>query len=334
MPTTATTLTSWTRALKKALDKAGCDSSALLREAGMDIRALDDPDARYPLAQTRKLWRLAVQATGDSALGLKVASEVSQTTFHALGYTLLASGTLKEAFERIVRYYRLATDVAAPRLLQQGGEYHFVMGLPERGELPADEAVDAFASLFVRSCRALAGSDFSPLRIEFRRAEPADRDSFERILRAPLVFKAPENKLVFERDSFERKLEGANPELARHNDAIVLRYLARFDRDNIVARVQAALIERLPQGEPAQEDIARALHLSLRSLQRKLAEEYTTYKDQLDGTRRELALSYLRDPQYRLSDITYLLGFADTSSFSRACRRWTGLPPSRYRATL
>ena len=333
MPTTATTLTSWTRALKKALDKAGCDSNALLREAGMDLKALDDPNARYPLAQTRKLWRLAVQATGDSALGLKVASEVSQTTFHALGYTVLASTTLKEAFERIVRYYRLATDAAAPRLVRQGEEYHFCIGLPERGELPADEAVDAFASLFVRSCRALAGRDFALLRIELRRPEPADRLSFERILRAPLVFNAAENKLVFERDSFERPLEGANPELARHNDAIAVRYLARFDRDNIVARVQAALIERLPQGEPAQEDIATALHLSLRSLQRKLADECTTYKDQLDTTRRELALSYVRDSQHRLSEITYLLGFADTSSFSRAFRRWTGVPPSRYRAT-
>lgn len=330
MPHTATALASWARAIRRALDAAGCDSTALFREAGLDERLLDDPTARYPVDRTTRLWRLAVAATGDAAFGLKVASAVTQTTFHALGYTLVASATLQEAFERVVRYFRIVTDAGELQLQRQGREYHFEM-YPPAGLQPADEATDAFVSVFVRMCRALAGRDFAPLRIELRRASPPDRAAFERILRAPLVFGAPATRIVFAAEDFERPLEGSNPELARHNDAIVLKHLARLDQGDLRARVAAALIERLPHGEPSQQEIGAALHLSTRSLQRRLAADGVSYQDVLEDTRRTLATSYLADPEYSVSEVTYLLGFSDTSSFSRAFRRWTGQSPSAFR---
>lgn len=326
----ATALTSWSRALRRALDRAGCDSAALFAQAGLDFAALDDPNARYPLERTTRLWRLAVQATGDPCLGLAVASQVTQTTFHALGYSLSASTTLAEAFERIVRYFRLVTDAAELEFHLEDDRYRFVIR-PLDQPRPADEAIDAFASLFVRLCRSVLGREFAPLRVRLQRAAPQS-DCFDKVFRAPLEFGCEQNELWFAQEPFERRLEGANPELARHNDEIVLRHLARFDRDNLRARSRAALIERLPLGEPSAEKLAEALHLSLRSLQRKLAEEGTSYEEILTATRRELALSYLAERRYSISEITYLLGFSDTSSFTRAFKRWTGQSPSQYGA--
>jgi AraC-like DNA-binding protein len=331
MHATSTTLSSWVRAIRKALDAAGCDSAALLAEAGLDPRLLDDPNGRYPLDQTTRLWALAREHTRDPCIGLKVASQVTQGTFHALGYTLPASRTLREAFERIVRYFRIVSDVGELEFRRDGGEYHFLIHPPPRGAQPAPEAIDAFMSVFVRMCRAFGGRELAPLRVELRRAAPADTACFDAILRAPVRFGAPLNRLVYAAAAMEHPLEGANPELASHHDEIARRYLARFDRANVVAQVEAALLERLPHGEPAQDDIARALHLSVRSLQRKLAEQGTTFQALLDGTRKELALSYLRDRDYSVSEVTYLLGFSDTSSFSRACKRWTGQLPSEIR---
>ena len=74
------------------------------------------------------------------------------------------------------------------------------------------------------------------------------------------------------------------------------------------------------------------LLLSERSLQRKLADAGTSYREVLDDTRREMALAYLASKPHTLSEITFLLGFADSRSFSRAFRRWTGQSPSEYRA--
>ena len=99
-------------------------------------------------------------------------------------------------------------------------------------------------------------------------------------------------------------------------------------------KVRACLEAQLPNGEPSAERIAQSLHLSLRSLQRHLAEEGSSYEQLLSDTRQALALVHMRDPRCSISEIAYLLGFADTSSFSRAFKRWTGQAPSQYRESL
>ncbi|MGJ8686611.1 MAG: helix-turn-helix domain-containing protein, partial [Spongiibacteraceae bacterium] len=88
---------------------------------------------------------------------------------------------------------------------------------------------------------------------------------------------------------------------------------------------------QLPLGEPSQEKVANILNVSMRNLQRKLGALDMPYKDILNKARRDLALSYIADSNYSISEITYLLGFSDTSSFTRAFKRWTGMSPSDYR---
>jgi AraC-like DNA-binding protein len=325
-----TTLATWVKAIGRALEAAGCNSAALLAEAGFDASSLDSPTARCPLSQTTRLWRLAVAATGDEAFGIKVASHIKQTTFHALSYSLSASSTLKEAFERAQRYCHVASDAIDYEFSRIGAEYHFIIK-PACGV--ADESVDAVVAAYLRMCRSFIGHDYSPLRVEFRRARPAKIEAFEALLRAPLYFGAEQTRLVFDRDAVEQPLDGGNPELARHNDAIALTYLSQLERDNIQWRVREVLTRRLAHGEPSQEEVAESLNMSARTLQRKLAEGGLLYKDILDETRRALALAYLSAPCHKVSDITYLLGFSAGSSFTRAFRRWTGQSPSDWRAS-
>jgi AraC-like DNA-binding protein len=324
-----TTLGTWVKAICRAFEAAGCDSAALLAEAGFDLKSLDGPTARCPLTQTARLWRIAVAATDDPAFGIKVASHIKQTTFHALSYGLSASSTLKEAFERVQRYCHVASDAIEYEFSRSGSEYHFVI---EPAAEVADESVDALVAAHLRMCRSLIGHDYSPLRIEFRRQCPSKIDDFQSLLRAPLQFGAAHTRLIFDCESIERPLDGGNPELARHNDAIALQYLSQIERDNIQARVRDVLTQRLAHGEPSQEDVAELLNMSARTLQRKLGDGGTTYKEILDETRRVLALAYLSAPRHSVSDVTYLLGFSAGSSFTRAFRRWTGQSPSVWRA--
>jgi AraC-like DNA-binding protein len=149
-----------------------------------------------------------------------------------------------------------------------------------------------------------------------------------------LQFGAAQTRLVFDCAAIERPLDGGNPELARHNDAIALEYLSQIERDNIQGRVREVLTRRLAHGEPSQEDVAELLNMSARTLQRKLCEVGATYKEILDETRRVLAMAYLSAPRHSVSDVTYLLGFSAGSSFTRAFRRWTGQSPSDWRASV
>ncbi len=313
----------------RALDAAGCDGAALLAEAGFDLDCLEGPTTRCPLSNTARLWQIAVAATGDPAFGLKVASHIKPTTFHALSYGLCASSTLKEAFERVQRFCHVGSDAVEYEFFRCGSEYHWV--IEPTANVPF-ESIDALVGSQLRMCRSMIGSDYSPLRIELRRPRPAKVDDFERLLRAPLKFGASHNRLVFDSDSIERLLDGGNPEMAHHSDAISIQFLARLERDNIEARVREVLIQRLDQSEPSQEEVAEQLHMSARTLQRKLGDSGTTYTEILDDTRRELALAYLSAQQHSVSEVTYLLGFSCGSSFTRAFRRWTGQSPSDWRA--
>jgi AraC-like DNA-binding protein len=327
-------LASWTRALRKQLDALGLDSLALSRAAGMDPQLMDDPNARYPLTVTTRFWELAVQASGDPALGLRVSRFVSPTTFHALGYALVASGSLREVFERIVRYHPVVSDALVMSFERVEDRYEFRFRVPDGSPMPANEAMDAFAAIYVRTCRNRLGRHYAPLAVHLMRPQPDDPQPWHDVFRAPLFFAATENLLSFACDDFDSHLDDANPELARHNETVLNRTLEQLSALTWERKVRDAIERQLPDGEPTAERIAHALHLSLRSLQRHLADEGCRYDLLLNQCRQNLALQHMRDPASSLTEIAYLLGFADTSSFSRAFKRWTGMTPSQYREGL
>ncbi|MGE7955790.1 AraC family transcriptional regulator [Pseudomonas sp. NPDC089530] len=332
--TEPTSLASWTRALRKQLDALGLDSCALCQQAGLDPQLMDDPNARYPLSGTTRLWQLAVQVSGDPAIGLRVSRFVSPTTFHALGYALVASGSLREVFERIVRYHQVVSDALELELTRTEDRYRFCLKVPAGNPEPALEAIDAFVAIYVRTCRNRLGRDYAPLAVYLRRPEPADPKPWHTVFRAPMFFAADEDCLEFGLQDFDSHLDDANPELAEHNEAVLKRTLAQLQPLTWERKVRGVIEAQLPEGEPAAERVAQALHLSLRSLQRHLADEGCRFDTLLNECRENLALLHLRDPQCSLSEISYLLGFADASSFSRAFKRWTGMTPGQFRDGL
>jgi AraC-like DNA-binding protein len=147
-------------------------------------------------------------------------------------------------------------------------------------------------------------------------------------------FEAARDAVTYTRESFEARLPTGNPELARASDAAVADYLNRLGHDDVVARLRKLLVEQLTLGEPTLKDVARRLGVSQRSLQRRLDAEQTSYRGVLENTRHELALSYMGDFRYSITDIAYLLGFGSATSFGRAFVRWTGEQPRIYRARL
>lgn len=126
-------------------------------------------------------------------------------------------------------------------------------------------------------------------------------------------------------------MPSGNADLARHNDIVVRSYLARVNEDHLTSRVRAIVADGLPDGRPTQASVARGLGMSLRSLQRRLIEG-TSYKEILLATRRDLARAYVGEARFSVTEIAFLLGFLDASSFCRAFKRWTGHAPGRYRS--
>jgi AraC-like DNA-binding protein len=314
--------------MARALASRGCDAPTLFARAGLDFSALADPEARYPQQATSALWRLSVEATGDPCFGIEVARHTSPTTFHALGFSLAASSTVHEAFERVVRYYRLVSDEATIRLDDLGDAYR-VSARPV-GRHSCREAMDALLAVAVRICRSLTDRSFAPRRVEIAGPAPADPSPFFRYFKAPVAFNAAEHALVLGKAECDRRILGANPELTRTNDLVAAQALGRWDQSSTVDRVRAILIDGLPNGAPSLGQMARSVGKSSRALQRCLAEESTSYAHIVDQVRRELAEAYLREGRYSMGDIAFVLGFSGSAAFTRAFRRWFKVAPSEY----
>jgi len=325
------TLATWSATILRALAARGIETGRLAARAGIDPAALG-PDARVPRAALNRLWELAVEATGDPAFGIEASRFAAQTTFHALGYAVLASVTLKEAFERIIRYRRLIGDVLELRLIDAGDRYRFQIDVSAQPGVPF-QAVDAIAAICARQARLLhAPRPCNPLAVTFAHPAPADAEPYRWAFRAPVGFAMPVNALEYARADVEDRLPAGNAELARGNDEVLVRYLARLQRSRVASRVEQALLDALPDGAPSKPAIARALGMSARNLQRHLAAEGTSFKALLNEARVSLARGYVDEGRLSVTEIAFVLGFADTSTFSRAFKRWTGLSPREYAA--
>lgn len=323
-------IASWAVAVAQALDARGVDSRALFGSAGIDIGTARDPAMRYPADQMTLVYELSEKATQDPSFGLSIAEHVHPTSLHALGYSLFASNDLESFCRRIVRYFGLVSTNAVTEIEQTADEFHLSM-LPAIGQT-AYAPQDAWLATLMRFSRFIYRPDFDPLRVTLRRPRPTiNTGRFSDWFRAPIEFGSPKNTLVFDIRDMSVRLPAANAELARQNDQVVLALLRQIDRNDIIAQVRASFIGLLPSGDCSKQTVAAQLNMSERTLQNRLVARGTTYSVLLSETRRELAEQYMNQNLHSISEVAFLLGFSEISSFSRAFRAWTGESPSSYR---
>jgi AraC-like DNA-binding protein len=322
-------LASWTRTIIDALAAQGVDGREVLESAGFGRDAFDDPNARVPVVAMAKLWEMAAERVGDPAFGLRASKYVRSTSFHALGYSVMASSTLEEAVERILQYNRIVSDVASLRLERVGEQAQLQVLLRRGYDSGGQEAIDAVLSLLTRALRMLVGKSFALDRVTMRKSAPADVAPYDRFFRCAVHFGEAVDMLVFDVALLRQHLPAGNPELARVSDAAARDYLARIATGTLADRVRAAIAEELVR-KPTPEHIARKLGMSLRSMQRSLQEEGTSYETLTQDVRKQLACSYLKEKRHSITEIAYLLGYENIGAFGRAFRRWTGMSPTEF----
>jgi AraC-like DNA-binding protein len=332
-PKTTKTLLSWTNAIAHALEAQGIESQALFKEVGIPYLSAANPSDRIETYKISDLCASAVTATQDPCFGLKLVPYLHAANFQALGYSLFSSSTLQEFCQRLVRFFCLVSESSQHYLSEE--DDNFVLTLKITNPEVCDETVDAWMGVIVHFCRCIYRPNFAPLKVELTRPEPAtNSQDFTRFYKAPITFSAERNALYFSREDFFAPLPTASKELARRNDEIIIEHLARRDRADIVRQVEAHIIELLPTGDCSREKIASKLNMSSRSLLNKLELQDTSYKEILEELRSTLAQQYMSEQSMPISEITFLLGFSDTSSFSRAFKRWTGKSPSEFRDSV
>ncbi|HEY5603767.1 MAG TPA: AraC family transcriptional regulator [Gammaproteobacteria bacterium] len=328
------TISSWVLLIAETLKSYGVDYRQLFREAGLDPAHLNDHNARFDFFSVTRLWDLALEKTRDPCFGLIAVNHWHPTSLHALGFSWMASPSLKDAFQRLQRYIRIVNNAAAVDITAQNSVTRIAIYNSAEPLTTSMASMDATLAVLLHMCRLNYGKELDPVRIRtMRPAPPATcMDRLDAYFRAPIEFSSDENAIYFETAVLEKHLPASNIDLARANDKVIDKYLSHLDGVSVGVRTKIKVTELLPSGSITEEKIASLLNLSVRSMQRKLKEEGTSFKELLNQTRRELAEQYIENSRLSINEITYLLGFSDPANFSRAFKRWHGVSPSHYRA--
>lgn len=329
-----TALASWMRGLARELELRGLQPALLFEEVGLDPALLDQSEARYPVARTTKLWRRAVELTGDEGLGLSAIRHITPATFHAVGLGVMASETLEQAFTRMSRFADLVTDASQIVLREEGDT--FIVELAVRADAePADQSIDGFVALLANAGKGLGEPSLRPREVRLRRlaSNRPFQEALERTCAAPVLFGQSRIELVFDSATVRTRLKGANPLIAEHLDQASLAAIERLKPvGQLSQKLRSWVTTQLAEGTPGLEDAAAHMHMSARNLQRKLAEEGSSMALLIDDVRQHEAMRRLKQTQDSMIAIALDLGFSDASAFSRACKRWFGKSPSDIRA--
>jgi len=334
MSSTSTTITSWALLIWKSLQARGLDSYSIFKEAGLDSTKLGDGNARYRLTDLTNLWQLSLEETGEPCFGIEVGNSWSPTTFHALGYAWLASNSLKDGLVRFTRYSRIVNNALSANLEEHGAHLHMVFNTGDEDKYIHTAARDAAVVAFIKMYRMLCGESFTPIEINATRKRPECADQLEMIAGISINYERDINSMVFEASLAEQRLASGSSELAKVNEDVAMRYLNQLDRSSIAMQVNACITHLMPSGQVTEHEVASTLNFSIRTLQRKLSDEDTSFTEMYKSIRKEMANAYIQDSRLSLTEISYLLGFSEQANFTRAYRRWFGTSPSIARDNI
>jgi len=330
----ATILASVCRPLWRYLETNRVDAAALFRRTGLDPEIINEPRARYPYAPLCEAWVEAAAITQNENMGFENARHYTPLDLSALGVSFLSSATLGDALHRLVRYESAVNSELRLNVIESGDLVELESEFPDLPPHAVRVIEDCRTSLLVDLCRQGLDKNLDPVAVAFTYPEPEALGEHFAVFRCPIKFSQPVSKISFSAADVKRPFSTANRELAMSSDRILDEVMQDLKDSDIISRVKKAIIQALPSGTPSEEDVASSVFLSSRTLQRRLADENTSFRNLVLDVRRELAQKYLADKRMPLAEISHMLGFSDTSSFSRAFKKWTGEPPATFRSNL
>ncbi len=314
------------------LEELGIRASVVLRRAGLPQSFLDQPRVLLKTEELFSVWRAIGEVSANPAIGLLLGTETRTERFNPVGLAALSSENFGAAVDQIARYKLLTCpeEIRQEKNRKQNEwSIQFRWLLAEEVE-PAAMTESCFA--WVLSIGRLGtGTRMAPLRVEF--TEPrAHIKTIERHLGCPVVCGADRNAIVFRLTDAQRPFVTRNAELLA---MLAPQFEQELKQENnheaFAERVRIALQQKLTGRRPTIDDIADALHVSPRTLQRRLQDEGYSFQRVLDEARHHLARHYLNNDVLELNEAAYLLGYEDGNSFVRAFRTWEGVPPARWR---
>ncbi|QJD58614.1 AraC family transcriptional regulator [Pseudomonas sp. gcc21] len=317
--------------LQAALNRLGQDPQPLFARYGVTSELLAQPQARISIPRFMRLGHAAIRQSGRPEIGLLMGQQIQISHFGLAGMAAQCAPSMHEAFATLVRYERLTSQ-------NYRGHSGFAPPALQFYSISPYNAFNLFVVDSALAARAQLGKHLTSGQARVREVHiefpaPAYAEAYEACFQCPVLFGQSANQLLWDPASLELPLVQSAPATFAQLVQLCERELEQLDRHRrIREKVEEIVSPELHRRLPTLSEVAEQLGMPTWTLRRRLqAEAGTRFQDIVNETRRDLAVTYIRDTDLALGEIAFLLGFSSQGAFQRGFRKWTGQPPGAFR---
>jgi AraC-like DNA-binding protein len=317
-------------AIPAVLRNLGHDPGAILLEAGLDPTLFDKADNRIPLSGLGRLLTICVARTGCEEFGLLVGQRAGLQSLGLVGLLARYAPDVGTSLRRLGEYMYLHHGGTLTTVTAEGDIAALGYVIHQPNVESTDRIGDGSIAVLFNILRELCGPDWRPIEVRFSRTAPENLDPYAAHYGVPLRFGSGENAIVFSSAWLARRLPETDAELQR-----LLRRQVEFiearHHDSLPDQVRGVLPAALLTRHAGADEIAALFSMHSRTLNRRLHEFDTSFRELVEEVRYEVARQMLLNTSLDVTGVASSLGYADASAFTRAFRRWTGTTPAAWR---
>jgi AraC-like DNA-binding protein len=319
------------RLFVEAVERIGIDSRDLLSACDIETSSLEDSELRLPQSVYEATFLKAQHLSSDAAIGLHAGEHVHARAVNLLGYLMLSSATILDGLNRVARYQLLLTNSSWLEIEESSNEVRVRVNSKSLDPAVREIHAEYMLAMILAMMRWVSGAEIRPLETHYAHAPHTGVAEYERVMKARVRFHCDANQMIFAREMLTLPSQHHDRAMEHLHENLAKWLLEQRSDRSVCAEVRRTLFRHLEDGVVEIENVARHLGMSVRSLQRRLGEEDTSFRKVLDRLRRELAREHLEHLGTPVAEVAYLTGFSEVSAFTRATRRWFGCTPSRMR---
>ena len=311
-------------------------NEVLIDHAGLTHCKLEPLPARLLTNDYTLLLAAGAELCNDALFGLHAGQKTRPSSFPILGYTLMSCQTLGQSLEQVLNYESLVHDLGFSEVIIEDSIAYYTWSAYDEDTPGYEHLADCVFSGIHVIAQWLTESEITPLGVELRRSGLGFEQEYKKIAGCNVIFEQPKNRFLFSASILQLPVKQADPALfpmlKQHADDMLKAKQAEQQPPlSLSDRIKEQLQTALPLQRAQLSCVADTLGITTRSLQRKLKEEGKSFQQLRDEARQTLAVTLLANPTLTMTEISYLLGYREQSSFNHAFKSWTGFTPTLYR---
>ncbi|MDA7815521.1 AraC family transcriptional regulator [Porticoccaceae bacterium] len=313
----------------QGLINLGVDADLVMQRSGLNPDQLYQANLRTKFSAQPLFWKAAAELSNDPCIGLHLGEKMPVYKGQILEYLFLSSPTFGDGLRRVLSYQRLISDALHGQLSEQPSPC--LTSYFTDHQYATSHLAEAMVLGLIRCFQSVTDNAFKADKVVFNHAPNTDIGEYERIFQCQVEFNAPSFQLFFPASLLNHRSLHAQPELLNLHLQAADQHIAMLQQQDLIGNVRNQLAGLLESGDTSLENVATRLDISARHLRHQLNVAGTSFQRLLNSYRHSLAKRLLSQTDEAISEIVYLTGFSEPSTFYRAFKRWEGLTPIEYR---